>query len=370
VGWDDFPGTDRRLGTALGAYVPVIWVESPHRRAGRGWWRRRPPAVERVARAVTRLRVPAPPGFSRWPMRWLAERLQRATVLRNLPAGGRLTAFVVANPATPFPRGIAAPKILYVTDDWVAGAGIMGMDRRRVAAALRRSCRDADAIGAVSPTLALRLDELRGAPPGFTAVIPNGAPAVSERTVGPRPAVAGVLGQLNERLDLELLEAVADAGIPILLIGPRYDRGPVFGGRLDRLLAHPLVDWAGEVPPDRVAAELDRIGVGLTPYAVDAFNEASFPLKTLDYLAAGVAVVTTDLPASRWIGGAQVAVAADREEFVAAVRIALARRDDPGVRRACRDLARAHGWDQRARAVLELAGMPQPSPAVAEGLRS
>ena len=71
--------------------------------------------------------------------------------------------------------------------------------------------------------------------------------------------------------------------------------------------------------------------VGLTPYADTPFNEASFPLKTLEYFSAGLPVVSTDLPGSRWLRddlarsepaavSELIALTSDEAEFVAAVR--------------------------------------------------
>ena len=53
------------------------------------------------------------------------------------------------------------------------------------------------------------------------------------------------------------------------------------------------------------------IDVGLTPYSQSDFNRASFPLKTLEYLAAGRPVVASDLPANRWLDTSHVSIAAD-----------------------------------------------------------
>ena len=130
------------------------------------------------------------------------------------------------------------------------------------------------------------------------------------------PPVAGVVGQLNERLDLDALDAVARTGSRLLLVGPRHETRPETRRRLDALIARPNVQWVDRQPFDRLPAFLSAVDVGLTPYTVTEFNRGSHPSKTLEYLAAGRHVVSTDLPASRALGsGAGGAVTSTPEEF-------------------------------------------------------
>ena len=56
---------------------------------------------------------------------------------------------------------------------------------------------------------------------------------------------------------------------------------------------------------------------GLTPYAQSAFNAARFPLKTLEYLAAGCPAVVSDLPAHRCFGAPHVVIADTPASFAA-----------------------------------------------------
>ena len=51
------------------------------------------------------------------------------------------------------------------------------------------------------------------------------------------------------------------------------------------------------------------------PYRDTPFNRGSFPLKTLEYLAAGRAVVATDLPAIRWLNTDLISVATTPAAF-------------------------------------------------------
>jgi teichuronic acid biosynthesis glycosyltransferase TuaH len=342
VDWDAVAGTDRRIVEELAEHAPIVWVDPANRGSWAGWLRGRSPAVSVVGN-VTRIRVPATVGVSRWPLRALT-RVLRAASYHRAVRGLVPRAVVVANPITPFPR-TRAPKVLYVTDDWVSGAALMGFDRGWVTRILRRNARRATAVAAVSPTL---LDSV-GAPVGVAAtVIPNGAPTSRPERADPRAATAGMVGQINERLDLALVEAVVDEGVPVRIVGPYKGQDTAFARRWERLVARPEVDWRGPVDASEIAGHLAEVAVGLTPYVASSFNRGSSPLKTFEYLAAGIAVVSSDLPASRWLDTPDVVVCADPASFGAAAREAVARRGSSADEERRKRFARAHSWSRRA----------------------
>ena len=142
--------------------------------------------------------------------------------------------------------------------------------------------------------------------------------------------------------------------------------------------------YTGRVPAASVPAYLAAIDVGITPYTASDFNRASFPLKTLEYLAAGRPVVSTDLPGARWLlddlarAGLAVAgegptevmtLASTPDEFVSAVhRMAPGPRggNEQARRAQCRAFATRHSWARRADALAAAIGFTtaaaQPRP--------
>ncbi len=360
VGWDDLPGNERRMVEAIALAHPVIYVDSPHRGQWAGWLRGKPPAIEQVLPQVLRVRVPAPPLFTKPPGRLITRLLQWWTLRRALPAGIESAAVVVANPVTRFPRRLGGQRILFATDDWLAGASLMGLSRRWVRCVMAANAREADAVAAVAPVLLQQLRSL-GAEGVPAEMLPNGAPSPGAPPHG-SDAVAILIGQLNERLDLACLEAVVAAGVHLRVLGPRADRDPDYGSRLDQLLACPGVEWLGRMPPERVAEELRAVRVGLTPYRTTPFNQASFPLKTLDYLAAGLPVVSTDLDASRWLATEHIRLAGGPEAFAAHVVACIATPPSPADAEERQRLAREHGWSNRAAQMLRLAGISPKQP--------
>lgn len=353
--WGDVPGTDKRIVTALGETGRVLWVDPPFSALTR--MRARDAAlatgIEEVAPGVVRLQTAVPPGASRRGIRPISDyvrgRAIRAAVRRF---GGGVAGVVVASVRERFVDGIAAPRLLYVTDDWVAGATLMGLSSEGIAAQLQRNAARSTAVAAVSPVLAATLERSLGV---AVSVLANGC-RPAKNVSAPTGADAVVVGQLNDRLDLAVLEAVRADGTPLTLIGPRRERSQEATAGFDRLIASPGVTWLGEVPETRLPELLARSGVGITPYSTSAFNRASFPLKTLEYLASGLPVVSTDLPAVGWLDTDLIDVAATPADFARKVREVLALPSSDAEAQRRWEFATTHSWGARAqqlRALIE-----------------
>jgi teichuronic acid biosynthesis glycosyltransferase TuaH len=381
--WWDRPGTDRYLVEALSRHCPVLFVDPPVSPLTRLW---HPELAANQAAKPTlqvlspRLATVAPtvlPGMTRPLLHNLvAPMLRRVTrsAIRRLYAacegrgrGGGVAAIVSTRFEDLWSAAPASRRLYYGTDDLVAGADLIGVPRRRLIRAERRTLRGADTLAAVSPML---VDRYQGA--GYSAtLLPNGCRGFSNVDDLPMPVdvtlpapVAGFVGQINDRIDLALLEAVADAGCSLLLVGQRA--AGYQPRRFDALTARPNVCWVGPKPLTAMPAYLRAIDVGLTPYGDSDFNRASFPLKTLEYLAAGRAVVSTPLPANDWLGTDLIDVAASPAGFAAAVTAVLARPRTPEIVERRQRFAHEHSWDRRAEVLARLLDV-QPSGAVHQG---
>lgn len=364
--WDGVPGTDRRMATELLRYGRVLWIDPEFsvltpRRLRQGTTRRFGPTLDEPAPGLTRLRPVAPPLHSRRRMRPVARTVLRAQIDHALRRLGQRPYAVLDCRLSGLLRGWppGVRRVLYGTDDLVGGADLLGCDADEIRRDERISLAHADVVVAVSPTLA---DRWRALGARDVVLLPNGvaipepgpaAGAVPDLGL-PHP-VAGVVGQLSARIDLGLLEALADAGVSVLLVGPRDARWEP--ARFERLIARPHVVWTDRQPYEALPGWFRQMDVGVTPYADSAFNRASFPLKTLEYLAAGLPAVSTGLPATRWLGTDLIAVADDRDGVVAAVRRAALEAPDPARIAARRAFAAGHSWRARAdrlASVLEL----------------
>jgi teichuronic acid biosynthesis glycosyltransferase TuaH len=361
VRWDAVSGTDRRLAEALGRREPVLWVDPPMSWVGERRRRVSAPRLSLAAPGVVRLRPLAPPGVTRPGIRALARAVLRRRVRRVLARSGhRARAVLLSSPEPLLPGWRGLTRVYFGTDDFVAGAGLLGFTPAYAQRALAANLAAADVVLAVSEPLADRLAATAGRPVGL---LPNGCSpaelaAVPDLPPAPEvdlPApVAGLVGQLNDRLDVGFLEAVAAAGHSLLLVGPRYEQEPDTRRRLDALLARDNVRWVDRQPVERMPEFLAAVDVGLTPYRDTPFNRASFPLKTLEYLAAGRPVVSTDLPSARWLGTADVELAGAADEFAALVGARLAAPGSPERAAGRRAFAAGHSWDARAAQLLAL----------------
>ena len=160
----------------------------------------------------------------------------------------------------------------------------------------------------------------------------------------PRPLI-GFAGGLTTPVDLSLVKRLSDEfpTASIVLVGPvRLDPTP---------LRAPNVHILGARPYRDLPAYVQAFDVGIIPYVLNPHTVAVDPLKLLEYLAAGVPVVTTDLPEVRKYRDA-VAIAPDHDAFVREVRRAVT--DGSGTRAERQRIAREHGWDRRAAAFVDI----------------
>jgi len=164
------------------------------------------------------------------------------------------------------------------------------------------------------------------------------------------PPIAGVIGQFNARTDLDMLSAVQERGISLLLVGPRSFASTEADARFEDFVQRDGVQWIDRVPSERVIGYLRCLSVGLTPYADSTFNRRSFPLKTLEYLAAGIPVVCTDVAPLTGFDRRFVHAAATPEAFAAATTDAMVPMDREDVRRS----VEAFDWSRRAGELLGL----------------
>lgn len=364
--WDGNMGTDQHIAGRLSRMTPVLYVDppisllSPYRNPG-------------VAKALDgpRLRVVRPglarltpvvaPGLGRPGLRALARRRTRRLTRRAIRhLGGSVDTTVAATVNSGFGGVGERQRVFFATDDFSTGGELMGQPARWLSRQQDRLVAEADRLVVISQALA---DRFSGVRPDVL-LVPNGvadevfravddAPWPSDVTL-PRP-IAGFVGHLSERIDLEYLEEVARRGHSLLLVGPRQ---PTFQmARLDSLLGLPNVQWVGSKDFDQLPSYGRAMRVGLLPYGNTSFNRASFPLKLLEYLAAGRAAVATALPAVDWLGTDLVDVATTPEEFADLVETRLQEPWDEETASARRAFAATHSWDIRASEFAEAIGL-------------
>jgi glycosyltransferase involved in cell wall biosynthesis len=205
-------------------------------------------------------------------------------------------------------------------------------------------CRDADLVITTSETLC----EARRAFNPQTYWVPNGAdvehfgsPAqpASELYGVPRPII-GFVGGLSEWVDLELVGRLARLRPEwwFVLIGPvGIDTGPVRELRNVRLL--------GPRPYAQLPSYLAAMDVGLIPFKDNDVTYHADPIKAYEYLAAGLPVVATAMPALQRLGHV-VRLADSVDAFALQIGDALAAGRETGAAER-RTEAANHAWRRR-----------------------
>jgi glycosyltransferase involved in cell wall biosynthesis len=172
-------------------------------------------------------------------------------------------------------------------------------------------------------------------------------PVPPELAVLPRPII-GFAGGVGPAVDFDLLRSVARR-IPaasLVLVGPLQQP-------IDPASLPANVHVLGPRPYAALPAYVQAFDVGLVPYVHNDWTRAVDPLKLLEYLAAGIPVVTTGLPeASKYAQEIWIRDGADG--FVEAINASLAGVGG-GSRQSRQALASLHRWEARFDQFLDFA---------------
>jgi glycosyltransferase involved in cell wall biosynthesis len=199
------------------------------------------------------------------------------------------------------------------------------------------------------------------------AVVPDGAripprgtshPARASGLRPPVPVTVAYAGHLYAWKGVDvLLEAIAQVpDVRALVIGG-HEQEPDLA-RLRTLAARlgiaPRVTFTGHLPPSAVAGQLAQADILALPNPASAIStHSTSPLKLFEYMAAGKAIVATNLPAIREVltdeVNAVLVIPGDPGAIAAGIRRFLS---DPALRARLGDRARdavaEYSWDRRA----------------------
>lgn len=226
------------------------------------------------------------------------------------------------------------------------------IDTQSFRAAEDRFAARADLVLASAPALAERMRKLSDnvlyapnvADTDLFARSLQPGPLDSAMAVLPQPRIVFTGAIVSTKLDIPLIVALARArpAWSFALVGPAGPGDPHMD--VSALDAEPNIHLLGSRSYERLPDVLRAADAGLIPYARNELTESIFPMKVYEYLAAGLPVVTTPLPALTEV--AEVATAADAHGIAELLDDALAH-DTPQRRIERSRAAAAHSWDRR-----------------------
>lgn len=377
--WGAHPSSCQHLFRRIVADHPVIWVNTVMR------WPR--PSAADLAKVAGKLRGwlapaqapaagPAPrvlnpvlwPGWGLAPERRLNARriagaLAAPMARRDVDRWVLLTTIPVV--ADVFDALPAAAKVYYCVDEYAEWPG-HGKDVMTAQEA--RLLERVDLVVATSRHLQRRktrpgrATELltHGVDVAHFAGGHGGKARLAEMGVDPARRVVGFFGLLDERIDPDLVIAVARARPDdvFLFVGPR-------AADMGRLEAVPNVRLLPPVPYAELPCLASGFDVAWLPYRINALTVNIHPLKLKEYLALGCPVLSTPLPEVADLAG-HVTVAAGADACAAA--LAAWAQAPPSPADATRAFVQSQSWEAKAAQLLAWIDALDAAPA-GEGAR-
>jgi len=183
------------------------------------------------------------------------------------------------------------------------------------------------------------------------AAAANGMQEAADQADLPHPRL-GFFGVIDERLDIRLLQAMADAHPEwsICMVGPVVKIDPA------TLPKNPNIRYFGQRSYQALPSYLKGWDVCLLPFALNRSTEFISPTKTLEYMAAGKPIVSTPITDVASQFADTVYLGQTPAEFIAACERALnaSQRERARRQKGMREVISKTSWDTTAAAVNEL----------------
>ncbi|QDK79735.1 glycosyltransferase family 1 protein [Spirosoma sp. KCTC 42546] len=159
----------------------------------------------------------------------------------------------------------------------------------------------------------------------------------------PEKPIVGYLGSADNRVNIDLMEHCARTmpDVDFQFIGEVHE--PLLPQRLSNF---PNVTFIPPHQPAELPPLLAKWSVGVIPFVCNKHTYTIYPLKINEYLAAGLAVVSTPFSILDDFDGV-IELADTPEKFAQALRRALADKDPKRVQQRV-DMAHRNSWTERA----------------------
>ena len=158
----------------------------------------------------------------------------------------------------------------------------------------------------------------------------------------PRP-IYGYVGVVDERIDYDLLAALADhGGGSVVIVGPTTKVDPA------TFPQRPNLYWLGGRDYTELPAYAKGFDVCLMPFALNDATAFINPTKALEYMGTGKPIVSTAIDDVVAQFSDVIPIARDHTDFIVKARAAAARPDERRIRRGL-SLVRRNSWESIVR---------------------
>jgi len=162
--------------------------------------------------------------------------------------------------------------------------------------------------------------------------------------------IIGYIGHVDDRLDYDVLEAIADAAADtwLVLVGPVSSQS-----YHARLAGKQNVVSTGKKDIRELPSYVQCFDCCIIPFKVNELTAFIYPLKVNEYLAVGKPVVSTRFSEDIITFEDSITIASDVPSFVEGVKMALDSSDRASVERRV-EVARKNSWSGRAQTLIDL----------------
>lgn len=161
----------------------------------------------------------------------------------------------------------------------------------------------------------------------------------------PHPRI-GFFGVIDERLDIELVAAIADANPHwhVVMVGPVVKIDP------NTLPQRFNIHYLGSQPYSLLPQLVQQWDVCILPFALNDSTKFISPTKTLEYMAAEKPIVSTAIHDVIELYGAVVEIGNDHQEFIDKIEMLMHEDPVPAASRIVegKELVKQYSWDEMA----------------------